>query len=50
MKMAKCRTRYTNPVTIKEKLKMELLIALGGFVALFAMWVIAPKYLVKKAE
>jgi hypothetical protein len=29
---------------------MELLIALGGFVALFAMRVIAPKYPVKKAD
>ncbi len=29
---------------------MELLLALGGFVALFAMWVVAPKYLVKKSE
>jgi hypothetical protein len=29
---------------------MELLLALGGFVALFTMWVIAPKFLVKKSE
>jgi hypothetical protein len=29
---------------------MELLLALGGFVTLFTMWVIAPKLLVKKAE
>ncbi len=29
---------------------MELLLAAGGFVALFTMWVIAPKYLVKKSE
>jgi hypothetical protein len=29
---------------------MELLLALGGFVTLFAMWVVAPKFLVKKSE
>jgi hypothetical protein len=29
---------------------MELLLALGGFVALFTMWVVAPKFLVKKSE
>jgi hypothetical protein len=29
---------------------MERLIALGGFVALFAPRVIAPKYLLKKAD
>ena len=29
---------------------MELLIAAGGFIVLFTMWVIAPKYLVKKSE
>jgi hypothetical protein len=34
----------------KGEIIMELLIALGGFVALFAMWVVAPKFLVKKSE
>lgn len=29
---------------------MELLLAAGGFVALFTMWVVAPKFLVKKSE
>ncbi len=29
---------------------MELLLALGGIVTLFAMWVIAPTFLVKKSE
>jgi hypothetical protein len=29
---------------------MELLLALGGFVTLFTMWVVAPKFLVKKSE
>jgi hypothetical protein len=29
---------------------MELLLAAGGFVALFTVWGIAPKYLVKKSE
>jgi hypothetical protein len=29
---------------------MELLLALGGFVALFTMWVVAPRFLVKKTE
>lgn len=29
---------------------MELVLALGGFVTLFTMWVIAPKFLVKKSE
>lgn len=29
---------------------MELAIAAGGFVVLFAMWVVVPKYLVKKAD
>ncbi len=29
---------------------MELLIALGGFTALFTMWVVAPKFLVKESE
>ncbi len=29
---------------------MELVLALGGFVTLFTMWVVAPRFLVKKSE
>ncbi len=39
---SKCDTR--------ERVNMELLLALGGFVTLFTMWVVAPKFLVKKSE
>ena len=35
---------------LKETISMELLLALGGFAALFTMWVVAPKFLVKKSE
>ncbi len=29
---------------------MELLLALGGFVALFTMWVVAPSFLAKRTD
>ena len=41
--------RFTGNRMIR-RLDMELLLALGGFAALFTMWVVAPKFLVKKSE